>query len=88
MAKGHDYYALTGLNVNRINTVVAFGVDTVSRRQYDIRFKNLETDELYPEVIKNATGSTAWANDHKTVYYTRKDPVTTGWHSDRSANSH
>jgi len=76
LAKGHDYYALTGLNVNQLNTVAAFGVDTVSRRQYDIQFKNLETNEIYPEIIKNTTGSTAWANDNKTVFYSRKDPVT------------
>ncbi len=76
LAKGHDYYALTGLNVNRTNTVAAFGIDTVSRRQYDIRFKNLENHEFFPEVIENTTGSTAWANDHKTVFYARKDPVT------------
>jgi len=76
MAKGHDYYALTGLNVNGSNKVVAFGIDTISRRQYDLRFKNLETEELYPEVIKNTTGGTAWANDDKTVFYTIKDPVT------------
>lgn len=76
LAKGHDYYALTGLNVNQSNSVAAFGVDTVSRRQYDIQFKDLETNEVYPEVIKNTTGSTAWANDNKTVFYARKDPVT------------
>lgn len=76
MAKGHDYYALTGLNVNGSNKVVAFGIDTVSRRQYDLRFKDLETKKLYPEIIKNTTGGTAWANDHKTVFYTIKDPVT------------
>ena len=52
------------------------GVDTVSRRQYDLQFKNLETNEIYPEIIKNTTGSTAWANDNKTVFYARKDPVT------------
>ena len=76
LAVGHDYYALTGLNVNAQNTIVAFGVDTVSRRQYDLRFKNLETNEFYPEVIKNTTGSTAWANDHSSVFYASKDPVT------------
>ncbi len=76
LAKGHDYYALTGLNVNGSNNVVAFGIDTVSRRQYDLRFKDLETEEFYPEIIKNTTGGTAWANDHKTVFYTIKDPVT------------
>jgi len=76
MAEGHDYYALTGLNVNGSNTVVAFGIDTVSRRQYDLRFKDLKTGDMYPEIIKNTTGNTAWANDHKTVFYTIKDPVT------------
>jgi len=76
LAQGHDYYALTGLNVNGSNNVVAFGIDTVSRRQYDLRFKDLETGEFYPEIIKNTTGGTAWANDHKTVFYTIKDPVT------------
>ena len=76
LAEGHDYYSLTGLNVNMKNTVAAFGVDTISRRQYDIKFKNLRNQQFYPEIIKNTTGSTAWANDHKTVFYTRKDPVT------------
>ena len=76
MAVGHEYFALTGLNVNQLNTVAAFGVDTVSRRQYDIRFKNLETGELYPEILKNTTGSTAWTSDNKTVFYAKKDPKT------------
>jgi len=76
MAVGHEYFALTGLNVNMINTVASFGVDTLSRRQYDLRFKNLKTQELFPEIINNTTGSTAWANDHKTVFYASKDPVT------------
>ncbi|UCE94693.1 MAG: S9 family peptidase, partial [Flavobacteriaceae bacterium] len=76
LAKGHEYYALTSLNVNRSNDVAAFGVDTISRRQYDIMFKNLENGTLFPEVIKNTTGSTAWANDNKTVFYAKKDPVT------------
>ncbi|MCA0932293.1 S9 family peptidase [Lutimonas saemankumensis] len=76
LAKGHEYYALTSLNVNRANNVAAFGVDTISRRQYDIMFKNLENGRLFPEVIKNTTGSTAWSNDNKTVFYAKKDPVT------------
>ncbi|WKK65002.1 S9 family peptidase [Lutimonas zeaxanthinifaciens] len=76
LAKGHEYYALTSLNVNRSNDVAAFGVDTISRRQYDIMFKNLENGSLFPEVIKNTTGSTAWSNDNKTVFYAKKDPIT------------
>ena len=76
MAEGHEYYALTGLNVSNNNKLVAFAVDTISRRLYDLQFKNLESGKIYPEVIKNTTGNCAWANDNKTVFYTRKDPVT------------
>ena len=76
LAVGHEYYALTGLNVSQNNKLVAFAVDTVGRRQYDLQFKNLNTGKIYPEVIKNTTGNSAWANDNRTVFYTKKDPVT------------
>lgn len=76
MAKGHEYYALVGLNVSENNKLASFGVDTISRRQYNLQFKNLETDEIYPDLIKNTTGGAAWANDNKTIFYTKKDSVT------------
>jgi oligopeptidase B len=76
MAEGFEYYALTGLNVSPDNKIAAYGIDTLSRRQYDLQFKRLDSDELYPERIKNTTGSSAWANDNKTVFYAKKDPVT------------
>ncbi len=76
LAEGHDYYALTGLNVSRNNNLASFGVDTISRRQYNLQFKNLKTGKIYPEVINNTTSGTAWANDNKTIFYTKKDPTT------------
>ena len=76
MAEEHEYYALVGLNVSENNKIASFAVDTISRRQYDLQFKNLETGEIYPEVIKNTTGGSAWANDNKTIFYTKKDPIT------------
>ncbi len=76
MAEGYDYYALRGLNVSEDNKIAAFAVDTVSRRQYVVQFKNLETGEIYPDRIENTTGGATWANDNKTVFYTKKDPIT------------
>ncbi len=76
LAEGHDYYALVGLNVSENNNLASFGVDTISRRQYNLQFKNLETGETYPDLIKNTTGGAAWANDNKTIFYTKKDPIT------------
>ncbi len=76
MAKGHDYYALHGIRISPNNKLTSFAVDTVSRRQYTLHFKNLETGEIYADKIDNTTGSATWANDNKTIFYTKKDPVT------------
>ncbi|GAA4324357.1 oligopeptidase B [Christiangramia aestuarii] len=76
MAKDYEYYSLGGLNVSMNNKLVAFGTDTLSRRKYTIRIKNLETGEIYDEEIKNTTGGSTWANDNRTLYYTKKDPQT------------
>lgn len=76
MAKGHSYFQLGGLNISEDNKWVAFGVDTVSRRQYTIQVKNLITNEILPLKIENTTGGSTWAGDNKTLFYTRKDPTT------------
>ncbi|WP_028892544.1 oligopeptidase B [Tenacibaculum sp. 47A_GOM-205m] len=75
-AKGYDYFQLGGLTVSTDNKLVAFATDTVSRRQYFIRIKNLETGDIYKDVIENTTGGSVWANDNKTLFYAKKDPVT------------
>nr|WP_228063941.1 S9 family peptidase [Flavobacterium proteolyticum] len=76
MAKGHAYFNLSGLNVSEDNKWVAFGVDLVSRRQYTIQIKNLETGEILPVKLENTTGGSTWAGDNKTLFYTRKDAQT------------
>lgn len=76
MAKGHAYFHLGGLNVSEDNKWAAFGIDTVSRRQYTIQIKNLVTNEVLPVKIENTTGGSTWAGDNKTLFYSRKDEVT------------
>ncbi|NOR75337.1 MAG: prolyl oligopeptidase family serine peptidase [Draconibacterium sp.] len=76
MAKGYEYFALGGASVSPDNKIVAYGVDTVSRRKYTIHFKNIETGEILKDEIPLTTGGTTWANDNKTVYYVLKDDVT------------
>ncbi|RIV68869.1 S9 family peptidase [Flagellimonas aequoris] len=76
MAEGHEFFNLRGISVTPDNTLAAFATDTISRRQYNIQFKNLITGEIYPDVINNTTGSSVWASDGKTLFYTKKDPVT------------
>ncbi|MEW7278140.1 S9 family peptidase [Aquimarina sp. 2201CG1-2-11] len=75
-AEGHSYFKLSGINISPDNKLVAFGVDTISRRKYTIRIKNLETGVIYPEVIETTTGGSTWAADSKTLFYTKKDDET------------
>lgn len=76
MAAGHDYYSVRALSVSPDNTLLAFGVDTVSRRQYNIYVKNLATGEILQGSPYPTTGEAVWANDNKTLFYTETDPVT------------
>ena len=73
LAEPYDYYNVSARNVSPNNTILAYGEDTVSRRQYTLRFKDLVTGEMLVDQIKNTTGSAIWANDNTTVFYTRKD---------------
>ena len=75
LAKGHEYYAATGLIISQDNKILAFAEDTISRRVYTIRFKNLETGEYYNDEIPNTQPGGAWANDNKTFFYTSKNKV-------------
>lgn len=79
LAEGHEYFAAAGRRVSVQNDILAFAEDTQGRRIYTLRFKNLETGEYYKDEIPNVTSNMAWANDNKTLFYTRQDPVTLRW---------
>ncbi|MBI9052265.1 MAG: S9 family peptidase [Bacteroidales bacterium] len=76
MAEGYDYYQINGLSVSPDNNLLSFGVDTVSRRMYTLHVKNLVTGEILIDEVPVTTGYAAWANDNKTMFYTKKDEVT------------
>lgn len=76
MARGHSYFSLSGLSVSEDNKWVSFGIDLVSRRQYTIQVKNLETNEILPEKILNCSGGATWASDNKTIFYVQNDQKT------------
>ncbi|WP_461099950.1 S9 family peptidase [Spirosoma luteolum] len=77
LAKGHNYYQLGGYDISDNEELAIFSEDTVSRRLYTLRIKNLKTGQVYPEAIPNTEGgSVAWAADNKTLFYVKKDPQT------------
>jgi oligopeptidase B len=76
LSKGYDYFSVGSRSVSPNNEWLAYGLDTLSRRFYTIYFKNLVTGEILEHSIPNTSGSVAWANDNKTVFYTSKNKVT------------
>jgi oligopeptidase B len=76
MAEGKAYYSVSGTAVSEDNKLLAYGVDEVSRRQYTIHIKNLETGEILKDEIKGSNSNLCWANDNKTIFYTSNNPVT------------
>ncbi len=76
LAEGFNYYHVSGYSVSPDNKLIAFGVDTLSRRIYTIHFKNLETGEILEEKIENTSGSATWGNDNRTIFYSIKDEQT------------
>jgi oligopeptidase B len=76
MAEGHNYFSATGFDISPNNNLLAYGVDTISRRQYVIYIKNLETGQTYTDAVKNTEGDPTWANDNATFFYSDKNPVT------------
>ncbi|MGS2724092.1 S9 family peptidase [Porticoccus sp. GXU_MW_L64] len=76
LAAEHAYFSLGRYSVSPDNTTLAYSSDTLSRRIYDIQFKNLKTGELLADTLTGTDGSMVWANDNKTIFYIKKDPVT------------
>ncbi len=76
MAAGKAYFSVSSSEVSEDNKLLAYGIDEVSRRQYTIYIKNLETGEILPDAIKGTSGDPCWASDNKTLFYTSNNPVT------------
>jgi len=73
MSEGYDYFRVGDIEISPDDKIMAYSIDTLSRRIYTIYFMNLETREVHKENIKNTSGSITWANNSKTLFYNLKD---------------
>lgn len=77
LAKDHTYFHIGGYTVSDNDEIMAFGIDTVSRRNYTVQFKNLSTGEIYPEKIEHTeAGNYAWAADNQSFFYILREQET------------
>ena len=76
LAQGHDFFQISENEISPGEQLLAYAEDTVGRRQYTIRFKDLASGKTLPDEVRNTSGSMAWADDNKTLFYVENDPVT------------
>jgi len=76
MAAGHNFFQVGDSEVSQDNRLLAWVDDTVGRRQYVLRVKDIATGKLLPDEVPNVEPNIIWADDNKTLYYIEKDPVT------------
>jgi oligopeptidase B len=76
LAKPYSFYQLGGFQISTNNELLAYAEDTLSRRVYTIRIKNLIEGQYLEDVIEGTSGNFVWANDNKTIFYSRKEDVT------------
>ena len=79
MAQGHEYFAVAGVQVSPGKQLVAYAVDTMGRRLYTLRVRDLRTGKDLPDAIAPVTSNFTWAADDRTLFYTRQDEQTLRW---------
>lgn len=75
-AEGKSYYHVAGFEVTPGNQILAYAEDTLSRRIYTIRFKNLVTSDYYSWAIPQTSGNMIWSNDGKYLFFVEIDQTT------------
>jgi len=76
LAEGHGFYQIGRTAIAPDNQLLAYVEDSVGRRQYTLRFKNLATGETLPDRIENVDPYIAWTADSASILYMEKHPET------------
>ena len=75
LAKGHDFFRVSDVSVSPDGALVAWTQDTVGRRGHDLLVKDLRDGRIIDDAVKGALETVVWANDGKSLFYIRQDPV-------------
>ena len=76
LGAGKGFYQIGSWQPSPDGAQLVYAEDVSGRRQFVLRFKNLQTGQLWPESIANVEAGTVWANDNRTVLYIEKNPQT------------
>ena len=75
-AKDKNFYQLANWSISPKENLMAFAEDINGRRQYKIKFKNLDNDQVYDYELENTSGDMAWSKDGIYLFYVQRDEET------------
>jgi oligopeptidase B len=79
LAAGHEYFALGGFAVSPDHALLAYSTDVTGGERYELRFRDLDGGADLPDVVPDVYYGLAWANDNRTILYTRPDEAMRPW---------
>ena len=76
LAKDQEYFSISGISPSPDHSLIAYGEDLSGRREFNIKVKNIEKDEIVDEGVFNCSGNVVWSFTNEYFFYTKKDPKT------------
>ena len=76
LAASYEFYQIANWEPSPNQQRIAYLEDSVGRRQYTLRIRDLATGETDTVAIPGLAGSLAWSADSGTVFYVENDPAT------------
>ncbi|HJM15344.1 MAG TPA: prolyl oligopeptidase family serine peptidase, partial [SAR86 cluster bacterium] len=76
LAKSSEFYQLANWSISPKEDLMAYAEDTTGRREYNIKFKNLNTGQTYNNSLSNSSGDMAWSSDGRYLFYVLRDQET------------
>ena len=80
LAEGHDFCQVSALEASPDGRLLAYAIDVEGRRIHTIRVRELSGGALLDDELTGVTSNLVWANDNRTIFYTRQHPDTLRWH--------
>ena len=76
LAKNKEFYQLANWSISPSENLMAYAEDLSGRRQYTLKFKDIESDLVFKNSIENTSGDMAWSADGKYLFYVLRDEET------------
>ncbi len=75
-ALGKSYSQMGARAISANEQLMAYMEDDSGRRQFTLKIRDLKTGNNLADTVTGLSGSLAWANDNRSLYYVENDPIT------------